>query len=289
MLPNFLILGAAKAGTSSLCEYLKTHPQIYMSPIKEPNFFALDGTEPQFPSEDMRRSLDGTITHDLASYERLFERARDETARGEGSSWYLHSRKAPERIQHYIPRTRMIVILRNPVERAYSAYRMHRRLGTEQAPTFAQALAEQERRRNTWDWGTEYLEPGYYHRHLSRYFERFRREQIRVYLHEDYSADPAGIVRDVLQFLEVDPSFVPPNLAVRYNTAENSPRPAGALAGILRRLTGRGAALASAPAATPSRASDVAEEIRAELIGLYREDIGKLQSLIARDLRSWLV
>ena len=97
---------------------------------------------------------------------------------------------------------------------------MHRRLGTEPAPTFEAALKAQSQRQGAWDWGIEYLQPGFYHRHLTRYFDRFSREQIRIYRYEEYSLDPGAIVRDVFGFIGVDPDFVPPNLSVRYNSAQ---------------------------------------------------------------------
>ncbi len=116
--PNFLIIGALKAGTTSLFNYLMQHPQIYMSPVKEPKFFALVGEY----LDPKKREILGKCVVDIEEYRALFDNVTTEKAIGEASAIYLSSRRAPGRIQHYILNVKLIAILRDPVERAYSHF-----------------------------------------------------------------------------------------------------------------------------------------------------------------------
>lgn len=148
-LPNFLIIGAAKSGTSSLYRYLMEHPQVFMSPVKEPNFFALEGEQIDFSNPAMAEQVLPKLATDLDAYRTLFQDVQHEQAIGEASSWYLHSTRAPVRIRRHIPEAKLIAILRNPAQRAYSGYRMNVRDGWEPCATFDDALQDQERRRGT--------------------------------------------------------------------------------------------------------------------------------------------
>src|SRR4051794_34967159 len=111
MLPNFLIIGAAKAGTTSLYHYLRQHPDVYMSTIKEPNYFCFEEQLPEYAP-----------VRTLAEYESLFDGASSQPAVGEASTQYLNSAAAPRRIANILPNVRLIVSLRNPADRAYSSY-----------------------------------------------------------------------------------------------------------------------------------------------------------------------
>lgn len=122
--PNFFILGAPKCGTTSLAHWLSLHPQIYMSPIKEPNFF----------NHDFKYRLS------LEKYEQLFEGAtQDHRAIGEASVWYLYSKTAVENIENYVKNSRFIVCLRNPVDMAYSLHQQSVFSGMEHVKDFETA------------------------------------------------------------------------------------------------------------------------------------------------------
>ena len=143
-LPNFFVVGAGKAGTTSLYNYLKAHPQIYMSPIKEPHHFATDIDVTAF-SEDYRKTclqdVSGYVRGDMTEpvhvahvtgrddYLRLFRHAVDEVAIGEISNSYLVSKRAAVEIRAAVPHARIIMVLRDPVARAYSQYLMDLRIG----------------------------------------------------------------------------------------------------------------------------------------------------------------
>lgn len=299
-MPNFLIIGAGKSGTTSLYHYLSQHPEVYMSPVKEPKFFAVEGKELNFrgPNDEMSMNR-GSVTS-IEAYRGLFRAVSDEKAIGEASPLYLYSPEAPSRIKHYIPEARLIAILRDPVQRAYSSFLQRVQKGQEPLRDFAEALREEENRmRDNWAprWYSKRI--GFYYAHLKRYYELFEHDRIRVYLHEDLMADPVGVARDVFRFLEVDDTFTP-DISLRYNVSGiprsaalqaflSRPNPAKA---VLKRFLSEGlrrrvaVSLENRNIAGPPPPLD--PSVRKELVDLYREDILKLEKLIGRDLSKWL-
>ena len=130
-MPNFLIIGAMKSGTTALYYYLEQHPQVYMSPVKEPNFFC---------SEE---NSDGDFATRLGAYQDLFRDVSGEKAIGEASHCYLYEPEAAARIQEYITDAKLIAVLRDPVDRAYSHFLHMVRNGSEPLTDFALALREE--------------------------------------------------------------------------------------------------------------------------------------------------
>ena len=297
-MPNFLIIGAAKAGTTSLYASLKQHPQIYMTTVKEPNFFALEGEKLDFPSGVPREGYRANCKTSIESYCEQFQGVSNEIAIGEASPIYLYHPKAPERIQHYVPHAKLIAILRNPVERAYSNFLHHMRECCEPFTDFAQALQQEENRiRNNWWWGFYYVSAGFYYIQLKRYFDKFDRSQIHVYLYEELHTNPVSLLRDIFKFLQVDETFIP-NTSTKYNVSgipknqlfynfltqpnlikEPFKRllPSNLRQSIVLNLKNRSLIK-----------PQLSSEVRSQLIQVYREDILKLQDLIERDLSQWL-
>jgi hypothetical protein len=217
--PNFLILGAAKAGTTALYNYLRQHPDIYMPEKKEPGFFSMYKEELSLPITDTtsleyqvcanlyHRVLKNSVT-DPAEYTALFSDAQTETALGEATTSNLYFPGAAENIQHFIPDAKLIAILRNPVDRAFSGF-LHAVRKNHEQRDFREAL-EQEPVDSDFIWwgnGDYYIRPGFYSKQLSRYFERFDREQIKIVLYDDLTNDPQTLVRELFGFLGVDESF----------------------------------------------------------------------------------
>lgn len=297
-MPNFLIIGAAKSGTTSLYRYLGQHPQIYMSPAKEPNFFALEGEKPDFRGPGDREALGPSVT-EIGAYRGLFDGGSGEQAVGEASPMYLYSQKAPERIERHVPDAKLVALLRNPVERAYSAFLHLLRDGVEPFDDFDRALREEAtRRRMNYAPHWFYEDGGFYYAQLSRYFGRFDGSNIRVYLYEDLSRDPVGLLQDIFGFLGVDGGFVP-DVSVRHNVG-GIPKD-GRLHGP---LISRGPVGSRIPPLVPAGARErVAARFgarnfgkpppllpgtRGRLIEVYEQDVLKLQFLIQRDLSKWL-
>src|SRR5919112_4104666 len=289
-MPNFLIIGAMKSGTTALYYYLEQHPEIYMSPVKEPNFFS---------SQEQENAAD-TVTH-IGSYQHLFRGASGKKAIGEASHTYLYEPGAAAEIRSYIPGAKLIATLRNPIDRAYSHFLYMVRSGTEPLDDFAQALREEEVGGHKERTFQDYIGRGLYYSQLKRYFGIFPREQVRVYLYEDLSGAPLSTVQDAFRFLEVDDSFVP-DVSLRRNVSGHPKYKT--LDRLLRRQSRiKHAAKIYLPARLRWRLSKAFDdlktrnlvdppplrsEVRRQLILVFREDILKVQELIHRDLSGWL-
>jgi hypothetical protein len=301
IMPNFLIIGAAKSGTTSLYYWLKQHPQIYMAPVKETNFFAFEGEKLDFPEIARARAYLANCKTTIEAYREQFQGVSNEIAIGEASPIYLYHPQAPERIQHYVPNAKLIAILRNPIERAYSNFLHCLREDLEYTTDFNQALqAEEGRIRNNWWWGFHYVNIGFYYVQLKRYFDRFDANQIKVYLYDDLKSDPLSLIQDILQFLDVDATFVP-DISMQYNKTGipknkflhqflSKPSIPSIIKNPIRLLL---------PIELRKRIllninnrnlfkPRLSLEVRSQLINLYREDILKLQDLIERDLTRWM-
>jgi hypothetical protein len=289
-MPNFFIIGAQKAGTTSLYHYLDQHPQIYMSPIKEPHFF--EGMQ----SEYRRPGRKTKPVTELGDYLALFEGVSDEKAIGEASTSYLFSMRAPTLIRRSVPDAKIIAVLRNPADRAYSNFLHLVRTGREPLASFAEALqAEEGRTQDKWGPMWYYKQKGFYHDQVKRYFDTFGRDQVRIYLYDDLRGEPFGMLRDIFRFLEVDETFVP-DASIEHNPS-GLPRNK-TLYTQVRRLTARKPALLERFLPTKPyrylksrffvKPPPFPAEVRRQLIDSYREDILKLQNLIGRDLSPWL-
>lgn len=296
-MPNFLIIGAAKSGTTSLYYYLKQHPQIYMSPKKELRFFALEGTRPDFRGPNDEAANRDAITT-VEEYRKYFEGARGEKALGEASPFYLSSPVAASNIRRHIPGVKLIAVLRHPAERAHSSFMHMVRDGYEPLKDFAAALRDEERRvADGWSYIWHYKRRGFYAAQLARYFELFDASQFRIYLYEDFCADPRRLLQDIFRFLEVDDDFAP-DISLRHNVSGVAKNRA-----LQNFLVGRGRVKSFAELLVPERVrlragaavrrANVARQrldprLRAELVEDYREDILRLQELTGRDLSHWL-
>ena len=203
-LPNFLIIGAAKSGTTALFNLLGQHPEIYPSSHKEPNYFAFAGQKVDFQGPGDGAYNRSCIT-DLPTYERLFAPVKPyHKAWGEASTVYIYQPETAQRIQALVPDVKLIAVLRNPVGRAFSSYQHLVRDGYETL-SFEDALAQEETRiQANWQHLYHYTRQSIYAPQLQPYFELFDRAQMRVYLYDDFKTAPETILKDVFQFLGVD-------------------------------------------------------------------------------------
>ena len=280
-LPNFFIAGAPKAGTDLLFYQLAQHPQIYMSPLKEPNYFADEIRPHNFHASlrpliendlaRMRAYIDagaptnrfGGIVSSLGDYQMLFANARSHQAIGEGSVCYLWSKSAPTRIARTIPDARIILVLMDPAERAFHQYLKSLSDETVSHPfskhlelAFSDSSGPDSEIRHF----NPFLAFGEYFEQVNRYLQSFSRSQLFISLYEDSQADYDRWFGEVLSFLQVDTSFNPPDVDV-----PSKPHlPKGCR--IPRLLSGD----------------------RVTLVDYYRADILHLQELISRDLSAWL-
>lgn len=291
MLPNFIVIGAAKAGTTALYWYLAEHPEVFMSPVKETNYFA-------YGLDQSGRLLygDPDVHHfpvkSLSEYEQLFAEAGEVVAVGEASPIYLECPQAAGRILELLPNVRLICGLRQPIDRAYSDYQMYlRRRGRRLDPARDLAATSVWARPDS-----RWMHVGRYYEQLKRYFDAFPREQIHVFLFDDLKRGALETVQNIYRFVGVDPAFkpdfdaphniggLPESMVLEGFLTSQSIRsavepwiPTG-VANWVRRLRMRN--MRPAPA--------LPAELRRELSVHFQEDIRRTGDLIGRSLEHWL-
>lgn len=296
MLPNFLVIGAAKAGTTSLRHYLSEHPEIFVPDRGEPSFFAHEGRPPAFcgPGDD-----EWQFVTEIEKYERLFEGAEAFSAVGEISPRYLYFEASAGRIEHHVPDARLIVVLRHPVDRAYSHFLMNRDRRCEPERDFVEAIEkEAAREAQGWGWDWRYVGLGRYHEQLRRYYDRFDDRQILVMLYDDLKHDRDAFFSELFGFLGVRPDFKP-DTSVRHREASLPRIPA--LRSLVDRPNALKKTLAPLLAVVPYRRmkakisawnnvrpDPLSASVRREVLERhFLSDLERLEGLIGRDLSHW--
>lgn len=215
-LPNFLVLGAARCGTTSLHYYLAEHPDVCMSAIKEPNYFlfAQTGDGPR-PWIDDRKIVAKSVP-DRARYERLF--ADPAGAVGEASPLYLYTRETPGLIRDAVPDARLIAIVREPVERTWSHFvYVNDGLGDQTVPAFRAAVErELGLGYEPYRTGTHFVRLSAYADQLERYRQVFAAEQLLVVGYDDLIARTPATLARICRFLGIDDGFAF-DTSVQYN------------------------------------------------------------------------
>ena len=268
MLPNFLGIGVQRSATTWLYKCLKEHPHIFLPDKKELHFF------------------DKNFDKGLDWYKSFFERVTHEIAIGEITPDYLYNYKALERMASILPKAKLIVSLRNPVDRAYSAYKLLINKGIyDKNVSFYQAF-----------WQKNYIrEVGFYYKHLVYLYNLYPRDQVFVFLYDDILASPEQVLRAIYVFLGVDSSFRPSSLTKKYNKV--------LFPGLQKFFIsiGLGSFLVRLK---KSKYGDWIKELffyfenrkkvkrtqidYSKYIEVYKEDILNLEKLINRDLSSWI-
>ena len=204
--PDFLILGAAKAGTTALYHQLNSHPEIFMSVQKEMNYFALKDQKINFSGPGDMEGIHRTSITRKEEYLSFFS-ATSQNVMGEVSPLYLYSPIAPKNIFRHIPHVKLIICLRNPVHRAYSAFLHLRRDNREMIKDFQTAFnLDEERKNNGWAEIWHYRSMGLYGKQLQRYFSLFNQEQILCLIYEDFLNEPENTLKSICEFLGVNSS-----------------------------------------------------------------------------------
>lgn len=268
--PNFFIVGAARAGTTSLYEYLRPIEGVYLSPVKEPRYFSTVA-EPQSYAPPPIRSE--------AEYLKLFKAAKKQTAIGEASPQYLCDPAAPEAIHAAAPGARIIMILRDPVERAFSHYLLHRRMGVQ--PLAAETALKDD----------FYLRHGLYADPVEKYLALFASGSVKILLFDDFVRDTRQSVEEVLRFLGIE---APSGPTAEIHNAYGPPR--GRLRSMIYRNVGLKIAarrlfsdrlrrkarekIFLGKAAKPS----MSRECRKFLEEFYYKDVRKLEGILGRSL-----
>ncbi len=302
--PDFLLGGVARAGTTSLYHHLNRAPGVFMSPEKEPHFF-LFRDEPPFSEDDRGRRPARYITYTVEDYLNLFAGAQPTDMIGEASSWYLYGGERTIRNIRWLygkdaRRVKIIFILRNPVERAWSQFCLKKNRG-EESLTFAEAIrpeAVRDRQARRCSPVFDYLGLSLYSRKLTTFLESF--DAVKVLLFDDFQKKPAEALTGLYGFLGLEPPAQPPK-AMRLNTSGVPRHPA---ASALSRLMFRPNPLKSAvrvffPRPVRSRLRQrmgtllyreavLGDALRRELTDDFREDVLDLEKITGRDLSAWL-
>ena len=306
-LPNFFVVGAAKAGTTSIYNYIKQHPEVYLSPIKEPNFFSTDIDINKF-RKNYRKEIEeaykqffkyGKSTHltfirNWNDYYKLFESVNDEKAIGEFSTSYLYSKVAAKNIYNNIENAKIIIVLRNPIERAFSHYIMDLKIGYTNLGFMEAIKKDMNAKEKGWGITSLYLELGEYYEQVKRYIEIFPQRNIKIYLFEDLK-NTKDFVLDIYKFLNINPDIYFPDITQKFNkgkvpklkTTFYIAKKIG-LIDLGRRIT---------PSIVKNRLKKIffsekslpklTKEEKNFLISYYEDDIKKLSKLIERDLSHW--
>jgi len=310
-LPNFFIVGAAKSGTTSLYEYLKLHPEVYMAPIKETHHFSTDIDNTKFRSNyarslnkdlskflesDMEEGIFHAFVKDWSEYVQLFKKVKNEKAVGEVTNSYLYSREAAKNIKEKFPNAKIIMMLRNPVDRAFSHYLMDLRIGYETEDFMTALKKDMARDPKGWGISNLYSEIGQYAEQVQRFMQVFPKEHLRIYLFDDFVKNPEATMKDIFRFLGVseetsidftkkyNPSFIPKNKFIgKLNTQK---RVKDWLKSVLPKSV---KSKFKKTFYTDKDLPKIKPEERKFLIEVFKEDVMKLSQLLNRDLSSWLV
>lgn len=294
MFPNLFIIGAPRSGSTFLYGYLSKHPSVFMSAQKEPWHFATEtSTVWRGPGDDQ------PIT-DYKTYMDLFREADPQKHHviGEASTCYLHSPLAPYRIRNVIPHPRIIAVLRNPVERAWSNYIQHISLGRESENNFLIAVSkEPERSRLQWSPFWQYTGVSKYRIQIERWLDVFPREKMLLVPFDDLAQNPQAVFRDVDAFLGIEhlpdpldvthrnehPVLVNPMIHSVLTSSINAIRPVAR--GLLPERSRHG--LSAWARRMLQRKPTMPPRVRAMLAKGFQEDIEFLEKLLDRDLSHW--
>lgn len=303
MMPNFFVVGAARSATTSLDQYLRRHPEIYMALKKETHYFSVKHYPACFkgPGDD---NLNRRIVRDEVQYSQLFANTVGKKTIGEASAFYLCSPGTAEQMAQAVPDAKIIMILREPVARAYSAYMFLIRDGRETLG-FAESLSlEEERKQKDFEPMWWYKEVSLYYKQVKRYLDVFGVQQVKILLYDEFLSNPQLVLREVFTFLGVKED-VAIDISVRHNTAGvpksrwiynfvnnfiNNPGPLekGIKSLVPLQLRGKLGSKTLEKIIQPVPIdSHVNSQMHAQLTEYFAEDVMKLEDLLHRDFPSW--
>jgi hypothetical protein len=288
---NFLIVGAARSGTTTLYDAIKQHPEIFMPEMKEPDFFS------------------GVSNHvnNYEQYLAIFNKRKGERVVGEASTSYLFIPGTTERIIRYLGEIKIIIMLRNPADRAFSNWKMEKRYQSRENLSFVDALEEEEERYrnrvNIRNWYTlMYFRKGLYYSQVKRYLDVFGESNVHVIIFEEFIKDQKENYSNVLEFLGVDPDFLPileaknvafePRWTWLYNLLGTPPQfivsiyqklPMFIKAFMYRILSG----IHRRNRKAPSTDEKLPETLKKNMMQRYYPDIMLLETLLGKDLSIW--
>jgi hypothetical protein len=297
--PNFFIVGAPKCGTTALYEYLRPHPNIFMSPVKEPHFFATDlGTYPQIKTQ--------------AEYTRLFAGSLPQHHRvGEASVYYLRSATAASNIRRFNPEAKLIAMFRNPVEMVHALHSQLLYWSEETISDFETAWRLQAQRAEGLDLPAtcrepfllQYAEVGRFGTQTERLLSIFPASQVKLIVYDDFAASPEKIYGEVMEFLDIphDNRTEFPRIndnkraGVTWlrNFIRKPPSPMRNVYRALKLTVGEQSMLAIkqkivALNTVKERRPPLSPAFRHELVETFRDEVDLLGRILGKDLSHWV-
>lgn len=298
MIPGFIIAGAPRAGTTSLYHYLRQHPQVCMSRIKETDFFAFVAAKAESAYEIT--SPNPWPVTSWKQYQAMFDCPSSRWACGEASPRYLYTPGVPRQIKERLPDVKLIFILRNPIERAYSSFLKNVREGIETRPFRNAYMEEMHRPGRVIRSDKTYLRAGLYFQRLSEYFDYFDRAHVLACFYDQLKNEPARLLKAVHEFIGVNPDFKT-DTSVKFNKSAPFLIKDSTTRRNIKSITGRMQGL------LPQRLYffllKLQQRINARFVSPYPElngddrlilrdyfsnDVEKLQKMLGRDLSAWV-
>jgi hypothetical protein len=291
MVPNFLIVGSAKCGTTSLYSWLKQHPDVFFPENKEPSFF-----------------VHHYAVDDWNVYQSLFEKGVGKRVVGDASTSYLSSPESPEWIRKILgPDIKIVILVRNPIDRAFSLYKWMTMEGYETSCPFEKALEVEDRRFNDEEfrihspeffWDYMYVRSSLYGEQIKRYFRTFDRDRIKIFVFDDLVANPASIYDSVCDFLQISKTFrpkftrenkgvIPKNVALQHLLKQNEWR-ISSLPQVAS-LWHKGVVQCMEWNKWLAGESHLDTATRKKLAKVFDEDVSWLGELLGRDLSHWVM
>ena len=300
--PDFVVIGAGKSGTTALNEYLDQHPGLFMAIKKEPNFFGLENVDiDSYDIEESRQyHLESVYKKD--EYLALYDGAREDQITGEISNLYLYSDEAYLNIKKYIPNTKLIALIRQPADRLFSRY-LHLLRDDKLPEDSWDQLFDKD---TIWWKRPDLVHEGFYFKHLSKYYEHFPKENIKVFIYDDFRADPMKVLNEMFEFIGVEKNVEIDTDLVVNKSGKRKQNIFNYLLGSNGLLVETTRAIMPGIHKRMSRNKDVIKYLNKarnrNIISLkmnkalrkkitneiYREDIQNLQQLLGRDLSHWL-
>lgn len=265
MLPNFLIIGAPRAGTTWAAKNMMLHPEIFIPKEKELHFF------------------DFNYEKGIAFYENQFQLVKDERAVGEATPDYIYNEAVPALLKEHLPDIKLIAIIRNPIDRLYSRYwHSKARYIANKDLSFEEKIAQKPL----------FIEEGFYYDHLLRYYQHYSKDKVLILLFEEIKSQPYEFLKKIYNFLEVDPGFISPLVEIQINSAKGKKYLAKSmLLWNLQRVMTRLKAYKISSAIEKINKNEYPEmklETKKWLVNeIYKVKNQQLESLIGKDLSHW--
>lgn len=310
--PNFFIVGCVKGGTTSMHHYLGQHPDIYLTPIKETNYFSRKDIDAKNFREDyavdikinLKKYFEDRplkpvhIAHinETKDYLELFSESKNEKILGEICNSYLICPSTAEEIQRSCPDAKIAMVLRNPVDRAFSQYLMNIKEAKSINSSFIEEIEKDDKNeKKGWGVSHQYLELGLYYQQVKKYVDLFPKEQIKIIFYDDYRVSPKKILDELCDFLNIDNKF---DFDVSLNLNEKGAPNFKYFNYLLTRL---GVVKMVKPLFSKEmkrrlfsvlfsqkKLPKIQQAERDFLIDYYKKDISQLSKLIKKDLNAWL-